>query len=67
MRKIVDKMWFTAQGRQIGLILTKDSYDNTFRAFIGLGTGLDEQLDADKIRGYGAKFPVNAAREIFKK
>lgn len=65
MSVFIEVRWYTGNGKTIGIVLRKNTFDNTYVSYIGVGIGLDEQLDIDRISDYGAKFPVDVARQLF--
>ena len=73
--KIIDSMWFNAMGNitPIGIVMAELSapeqqeYDanGELSAWIGDGTGRDEDVDVHLIVKTGARFPVEAAKVLF--
>ena len=54
--KIIDVKWFSGNFPGcIGIVLTIGKI-NDHKAYIGLGEGIDKELDANKIANHGAPF-----------
>lgn len=61
MHKILGSVWFD----KIGIVLINNGFED--KAYIGLGTGLNQEADEQHIREWGHPFPLNAARLIINK
>lgn len=61
--KILDYKWFTQGSLTIGIILIESNGEK--KAYIGIGDGLVEGEDLEKIRDWGSKFPIEAAIALF--
>lgn len=61
--KILNKIWFTEMGsvNPIGIVIIQNEIGEE-KAYIGTGSGHNEEDDAKKIAEQGAKFPLNAAK-----
>jgi hypothetical protein len=58
-------MWFTPMGGAcIGVVLVETEYDG-IHFYIGLGIGVNEEKDAERIAQTGARFPWAAGVEMF--
>ena len=58
--KVLGVVWFD----KIGIVLMNNGYVD--KAYIGLGTGLDPELDIDHILAWGKPFPTDAAKLMIK-
>lgn len=56
MSKIIEKWWFTTNGAFIGIVKTLDEITGEEKFRIGTASGVDEELDAEYIKDYGARF-----------
>lgn len=56
MSKIVNKWWFTQGKITFGIVKTIDENTGEEKFRIGLASGFDEDLDAENIRDWGARF-----------
>lgn len=66
MISVLDSMWFSQMmnSKSIGIVKIKNEVGD-IKYYIGNADGLDECSDAIHIAETGAKFPVNAAIELF--
>lgn len=65
--KVLDSMWFTPMGGAcIGVVMVETEYDG-FCFYIGLGIGVNEEKDAERIAQTGARFPWHVGVEMFGK
>jgi len=62
--KILDVHWYNGTNC-IGIVLVEDMTLNYTKAYIGVGKGFDEQVDAEDIAKWGSKIPKNLAEVIF--
>jgi len=62
MTTIKGYTWYTMSTSIIGIIVTNNGFED--RAYIGVGKGLDEIEDAENIAKWGAKFPVEIAKQL---
>lgn len=61
--KIKGSIWFTAMnGPIIGIVLVDTC--NEEKAYIGTGAGVSEKEDELSINKYGARFPLNQAKQL---
>lgn len=58
--KVLDVRWFNA----VGVVRTLDVLDN-IRYYIGIGDGLDEEVDKQFIADWGSYFPKDAGDKLF--
>lgn len=67
--KIIDKIWFTQMGGGlIGIIVGEDEATKEIKAYIGTGSGMAENADAQAIAERGAKFTnitLNTLNRLF--
>lgn len=65
--KIIKSTWFSTMNstHQIGVILCFDSTIDKFQAYIGIGTGVDEPDDEERIHQWGSKLTKELAIAYF--
>lgn len=63
--KILDTLWFTGPQGCLGITLGEDETTGERKAYIGIGTGRDAELDAKIIAGMGAKVMEKSAERLF--
>jgi hypothetical protein len=60
----IDRRWYTARD-VVGIVLVYDRFDG-YKAYIGSGQpGYTEHQDIQHIMNWGAKFPIDVAKQIF--
>jgi len=60
--EVIDVKWFNT----VGVILAKDDYcSGCYKAYIGVGLGLDEEEDKAHIAAWGSQFDLEAAKVLF--
>ena len=63
--KVLDSIWFTPMGGPlIGIVKADVEYEG-IKYYIGTASGLDEEADALEIAERGARFPEEAAKNLF--
>lgn len=61
----LDVVWFTLpDGTLIGVVLGEDQYTKKRKAYIGIGTGADEEADIKKIMEHGAPLAKQPLQRI---
>lgn len=60
--EILGNIWFTPQGKSIGIVVIQGGVEK--KAYIGIGQGIDEGEDLKFISEYGTPFPLKQAMEI---
>ena len=63
--KILGSTWFTqmAQPQTIGKVIIENEVKKQ-KAYIGSGNGYDQKLDEESIASFGAKFPLDLAKQM---
>lgn len=66
--KVIDSIWFTngtglGVGACVGIIIIEDDSGKR-KAYVGIGNGVDEKADADRIVAWGTKFYLKTAQRI---
>lgn len=61
---IIGREWHTHNNQCIGVIAIQ-SYKNQWKAYIGVGIGIDEEVDAYQIAILGSKLPKIVACAYF--
>ena len=63
MVKIKGSIWFSLiSGTMIGIVVMNNGYED--KAYIGIGTGLDEKQDEQQLARDGTPFPLKQALEL---
>jgi len=60
--KILGSVWFTPQGKSIGIVVITDGFEN--KAYIGIGDGLNQKDDEVEIAYHGSPFPIHLAKQL---
>ncbi len=64
--KIINVHWFTTMyAHTIGIVLGVDEITKKQKAYIGLGDGVSEEADKEKIAQGGSPFPIDVALKLF--
>ena len=58
--KVIESYWFET----IGIVVCEDETTGVRKAYIGIGSGIDQNSDEEYIRMHGQKFLCHAAEEI---
>ena len=65
MAEIIESTWHTVMcGKIIGVVAIR-SYENTWKAYIGIASGFDEKMDEQAIARDGAKLSEKVAYAYF--
>ena len=56
MSTIVNKWWFSTADELVGIIKCHDDITGEDKFYIGGADGIDENIDAENIKSFGAKF-----------
>ena len=56
MSEIVNKWWYSSFNGNIGIVKVHDDINNQDKFYIDVCEGTDENIDAEKIKTFGAKF-----------
>lgn len=62
--KIIDSIWFTPQGKAIGIVIIQTNVTKVYKAYIGVASGFNEKDDIDIIAEHGSPFPLDAATTL---
>lgn len=60
--KTKESYWFHCQGYNAGFVISETEYSR--RCFIGVGSGIDQKKDEEKIRNWGSEITPGLLREI---
>ena len=60
-KKVIGYRWFSGNDC-IGLVVIDNGFEE--KAYIGVGGGLDEKADIQKIMDYGTHFPLETAKQL---
>lgn len=65
---VLGVMWFTESSSEkpIGIVFGVDVITKEKKAYIGTGYGVSSAQDKEHILKFGAKFPIDAAKILFK-
>lgn len=61
--QVLDAIWFSGTST-VGLVQVLDEYDG-IKYYIGIATGMDEEVDKEHISAWGASFPKNVGDILF--
>lgn len=64
--KIVETIWATTNDSCIGIVLAEDDFTKEHKAYIGIGSGFNEEVDTKHISRVGSPFPLASAERIYK-
>lgn len=64
MLKKIDVVWFTSR-TTVGIVLCQDDVTETYKCYIGAGSGVSAAQDVMDIMNWGAKYPLDAAKVHF--
>lgn len=62
--KVIEKLWFTNNQGSIGIIVIEEDVTGDRKAYIGIGSGSDEGVDAEAILAWGNKFPLDTVLRL---
>lgn len=70
MSEIIETEWYDKGGtgvatQTIGVVLTYDEIEESYKAWIGIGFGLKQEIDAKLIHEVGTKIDWSLAKAIF--
>lgn len=58
-------IWFNHVEQCFGVVRTRDPHTNEVKYYIGVGNGIDEVVDYERIKAWGATFPPEAGYALF--
>ncbi len=64
--KTIDAIWFTTVGGTVGIVVGEDEVTRNRKAYIGVVSGLCEEVDTEHIRQFGSPVSLSIMRKIVK-
>ncbi len=65
--KVLDTMWFNSRAGHCGLVVGEDETTGEKKAYMGVVSGLSEEMDTKEITEWGCKVSLRRLNEIIKK
>ncbi len=62
--KIIETFWFTGGIGTVGIVVCENEVTRKRKAYIGIASGLCEQVDTESIMHHGSKVSLPILREL---
>lgn len=62
---LIDAIWFTSLRGTVGIVIGEDEVTGKRKAYVGIGDGFDEKVDAEHILEWGCPLYPGTIHRIF--